>query len=149
MNLPDCRPCRQTVSVKLRALSLVRDALRDLLQAKEYLRATALSLCQEAKELELYLLLKKAEPCQNISRILQASFLHNLTIYFSKPQSSLSFRYFPIQIHSFKARRLRLFMWPLLIVGRVIVDMRPASAASEAIEPEVSLKVWDVLHGTL
>merc|ERR1711860_237112 len=27
--------------------------------------------------------------------------------------------------------------------------MRPASAASEAIEAEVSLKVWDVLHGTL
>ena len=35
-----------------------------------------------------------------------------------------------------------------------VVDMRQASAASEvieieAIETEVSLKVWDVLHGTL
>ena len=27
--------------------------------------------------------------------------------------------------------------------------MRPASAASEASEAEVSLKVWDVVHGTL
>ena len=27
--------------------------------------------------------------------------------------------------------------------------VRPASAASEAIEAGVSLKVWDVLHGTL
>ena len=40
-------------------------------------------------------------------------------------------------------------MWPLLIVGQVMGGMRPASAASEAIEAEVSLKVWDVLHGTL
>ena len=40
-------------------------------------------------------------------------------------------------------------MWPLLIMSRVIADMRPASAASEAIEAEVSLKVWDVFHGTL
>ena len=40
-------------------------------------------------------------------------------------------------------------MRPLLIVGRVMGGMRPASAASEAIETEVSLKVWDVLHGTL
>ena len=37
-------------------------------------------------------------------------------------------------------------MRPLLIVGRVMGGMRPASAASEAIEAEVSLKVWDVLH---
>ena len=34
----------------------------------------------------------------------------------------------------------------LLIVSRVMVGMRPASAASEAIEAEVLLKVWDVLH---
>ena len=40
-------------------------------------------------------------------------------------------------------------MCPLLIVSQVMGDMRPASAASEAIEAEVSLKVWDVLHGTL
>ena len=40
-------------------------------------------------------------------------------------------------------------MRPLLIVGRVMGGMRPASAASEAIEAEVSLKVWDVLHGIL
>ena len=40
-------------------------------------------------------------------------------------------------------------MRPLLIVGRVMGGMRPASAASEAIEAEVSLEVWDVLHGTL
>ena len=40
-------------------------------------------------------------------------------------------------------------MRPLLIVGRVMRGMRPASAASEAIEAEVSLKVWDVLDGTL
>ena len=40
-------------------------------------------------------------------------------------------------------------MWPLLIVASVMGGMRPASAASEAIEAEVSLKVWDVLHGTL
>ena len=40
-------------------------------------------------------------------------------------------------------------MRPLLIVGRVMGGMRPASAASEVIEAEVSLKVWDVLHGTL
>ena len=37
----------------------------------------------------------------------------------------------------------------LLILGQVMGDMRPASAASEAIEAEVLLKVWDVLHGTL
>ena len=37
-------------------------------------------------------------------------------------------------------------MWPLLIVGRVMCGMRPASAASEAIEAEVLLMVWDVLH---
>ena len=54
-----------------------------------------------------------------------------------------------IDSETIRPRRLRIGMWPLLIVGRVIVDMRPASAASEAIEPEVSLKVWDVLHGTL
>ena len=40
-------------------------------------------------------------------------------------------------------------MWPLLIVGRVMGGMRPASAASEAIEAEVSLKSVDVLHGAL
>ena len=40
-------------------------------------------------------------------------------------------------------------MWPLLIVASVMGGMRPASAASEAIEAEVSLKVWDVLHGIL
>ena len=40
-------------------------------------------------------------------------------------------------------------MRPLLIVGQVMGGMRSASAASEAIEAEVSLKVWDVLHGTL
>ena len=40
-------------------------------------------------------------------------------------------------------------MWPLLIVGQVMGGMRPASAASEAIEAKVSLKVLDVLHGTL
>ena len=37
-------------------------------------------------------------------------------------------------------------MRPLLIVGRVMCGMRPASAASEAIEAEVLLMVWDVLH---
>ncbi len=37
-------------------------------------------------------------------------------------------------------------MWPLLIVSQVMGGMRPASAASEAIEAEVLLKVWDVLH---
>ena len=37
-------------------------------------------------------------------------------------------------------------MWPLLIVSQVMGGMR---LASEAIEAEVSLKVWDVLHGTL
>ena len=40
-------------------------------------------------------------------------------------------------------------MRPLLIVDQVMGGMRPASAASEAIKAEVSLKVWDVLHGTL
>ena len=35
-------------------------------------------------------------------------------------------------------------MRPLLIVGQVMGGMR-----CEAIEAEVSLKVWDVLHGTL
>ena len=40
-------------------------------------------------------------------------------------------------------------MWPLLIVSQVMGGMRPASAASEAIEAEVSLKFCDVLHGTL
>ena len=40
-------------------------------------------------------------------------------------------------------------MRPLLIVIQVMVGMRLASAASEAIEAEVSLKVWDDLHGTL
>ena len=69
-----------------------------------------------------------------------------LTIYFSKPQSCLYLRMYSIQIHSFKARRFKLRMRPLLIVGRVMCGMRPASAASEAIEAEVSLKVWDVLH---
>ena len=39
-------------------------------------------------------------------------------------------------------------MWPLLIVSQVMGGMRLASAASEAIEAEVSLKVGDVLHGT-
>ena len=34
-------------------------------------------------------------------------------------------------------------MRPLLIVSRVMGGMRPAS---EAIEAEVSLKAWDVLH---
>ena len=37
-------------------------------------------------------------------------------------------------------------MWPLLIVSQVMGGMRPASEASEAIEAEVLLKVWDVLH---
>ena len=37
-------------------------------------------------------------------------------------------------------------MWPLLIVSQVMGGMRPASAASEAIEAEVLLKVWHVLH---
>ena len=63
--------------------------------------------------------------------------------------SVLSFRVGAIQIHSFKARRLKLCMQPLIIVGRVMGDMRPASEASEAIEAEVSLKVWNVLHGIL
>ena len=42
-------------------------------------------------------------------------------------------------------------MWPLLIVRSVMGGMRPASAAFEAIEAEVSLKIWewDVLHGNL
>ena len=40
-------------------------------------------------------------------------------------------------------------MRPLFIVGQVMGGMRPASAGSEAIEAEVSLKVWDVLYGTL
>ena len=40
-------------------------------------------------------------------------------------------------------------MRPLLIVSQVMGDMRPASAASESIKAEVSLKVWAVLHGTL
>ena len=40
-------------------------------------------------------------------------------------------------------------MWPILIVASVMGGMRSAFAASEAIEAEVSLKVWDVLHGTL
>ena len=39
-------------------------------------------------------------------------------------------------------------MRPLFIVGQVMGGMRPASAETEAIEAEVSLKVWDVLHGT-
>ena len=43
-------------------------------------------------------------------------------------------------------RSLRLCMRPLLIVGRVMCGMRPASGASEAIEAEVLLMVWDVLH---
>ena len=73
----------------------------------------------------------------------------NLTIYFSKPQSCLSIRAGAIQVHSFKAKRLKLCMLPLLIVRSVMGGMRPASAASEAIEAEVSLKVWDLLHGTL
>ena len=38
-------------------------------------------------------------------------------------------------------------MWPLLIVSQG--GMRPAPAASEAIEAGVSPKVWDVLHGPL
>ena len=33
-------------------------------------------------------------------------------------------------------------MWPQLIVSQVMGYMRPASAASEAIEAEVLLKVW-------
>ena len=37
----------------------------------------------------------------------------------------------------------------VLIVSQVMGGMRPASAASDAIEAEVSLKVWDILHGTL
>ena len=37
----------------------------------------------------------------------------------------------------------------LLIVSQVMGGMRPASATSEAIEAEVSLKVRDVLHITL
>ena len=37
-------------------------------------------------------------------------------------------------------------MRPRLIVIQVMVGMRPASVASEAIEAEVLLKVWDVLH---
>ena len=40
-------------------------------------------------------------------------------------------------------------MWPILIVASVMGGMGPASAASEAIKAEVSLKVWDVVHGTL
>ena len=40
-------------------------------------------------------------------------------------------------------------MRPLLIVIQVMVGMRPASTASEAIGAEVSLKAWDVLHATL
>ncbi len=40
-------------------------------------------------------------------------------------------------------------MRPLLIMSQVKGGMRPASTASEATEAEVSLKVWDVLHGTL
>ena len=40
-------------------------------------------------------------------------------------------------------------MRPLFIVGQVMGGMRPASAGSEAIEAEVSLKVWDVLDGTI
>merc|ERR1712049_56119 len=72
-----------------------------------------------------------------------------LTIYFSKPQNCLYIRAGAIQIHSFKARRSKLCMWPLLIVSSVMGGMRLASAASEAIEAEVSLKVWDVLHGNL
>ena len=37
---------------------------------------------------------------------------------------------------------LKLCMWPLLIVSQVMSNMRPASAASKAIEAEVLLKVW-------
>ena len=81
-----------------------------------------------------------------ISGVNAESSLSNLTIYFSKPQSCLSFWMYSIQIHSFKARRLRLCMRPLLIVSQVMGGMRPASAAFEAIEAEVLLKVWDVLH---
>ena len=35
--------------------------------------------------------------------------------------------------HSFRARRLKLCMWPLQTLGQVMVGMRPASAASEAV----------------
>ena len=44
--------------------------------------------------------------------------LKNLTIYFSKPQSCLYLRMKVIQSHSFKARRSKLCMWPLLIVSQ-------------------------------
>ena len=37
-------------------------------------------------------------------------------------------------------------MWPLRIVRSVMGGMRPASAAFEAIEAEVLLKISDVLH---
>ena len=40
-------------------------------------------------------------------------------------------------------------MLPLLIVSQVMGGMRPASTASEIIEAEVSLKIGDVLQGTL
>ena len=40
-------------------------------------------------------------------------------------------------------------MRPRLIVIQVMVGMRLASVASEAIKAEVSLTAWDVLHGTL
>ena len=40
-------------------------------------------------------------------------------------------------------------MQPRLIMIQVMVGMMPASVASEAIEAEVSLTPWDVLHGTL
>ena len=49
------------------------------------------------------------------------------------------FRQRAIQSHSFKASRMKLCMWPLLIVSQVIGYVRPASAASEAIEAEVLL----------
>ena len=40
-------------------------------------------------------------------------------------------------------------MRPLLIVIQVMVGVRPGCVATEAIEAEVSLKAWYVLHGTL
>merc|ERR1711893_475970 len=54
-----------------------------------------------------------------------------------------------IQIHSIKARRLKLCMWPLQIMSRVMGYMMPASTASEAVTSHGLFGVSKNIEGSI
>ena len=81
---------------------------------------------------------KRGPPAGLASRIAPKARIRiaSLIIYFPSHKKRSVSEYLPLSSihgHSFRARRLKLCMWPLLIWALVIDPMRPDSAASEAV----------------